>query len=556
MSKFNVKDSRAQAKASGGVIQTSATRTGSTHEGAPGYAYSGKSELFLLATTRFFGQDAFYEKADESSARFILLVKEITRTDPAWMLKFIGWLRYSGNMRTGAVVASVESAVVAAKAGQNIKHLAQGMGMARMLAQAGIGRADEIVEALAYWRHAHKGKQLPKPIKRGLADCLLNPKIVNEYTAMKYKSDGKSWSLGQAINVLHPVSSGWQSDLFGYLVAREYGEVEVPASLQKLVKRNLLMQMPVAKRRDVLTASDGATWLKDAGLTWESLAGWLQGPLDKAAWEAIIPSMGYFALLRNLRNFDQAGVSGAVANHVASKLGNYDEVKRSKLFPFRFLSAHREAPHIRWGAALAQALDHSVANVPALPGRTLVLVDTSGSMRSAFSEHSNMMRWDAAALFGIALAKAAEQVKGAHVDIVSYSDRFKKFEPVKGKDLLSECQRWAQGGYNIGSGTMTAQAVSQFYQGHDRVIILTDEQAHYQMHAAKEGWGYYAARAIDAPVPADKHVFTFNLAGYKQGHLPTSATRHSFGGLTDACFSMIKQIEQGCQGRWPWESEQ
>jgi hypothetical protein len=37
-----------------------------------------------------------------------------------------------------------------------------------------------------------------------------------------------------------------------------------------------------------------------------------------SAWEAIIPSMGYMALLRNLRNFDEAGpVSDAVAAQVA-----------------------------------------------------------------------------------------------------------------------------------------------------------------------------------------------------------------------------------------------
>jgi hypothetical protein len=49
--------------------------------------------------------------------------------------------------------------------------------------------------------------------------------------------------------------------------------------------------------------------LAAAGVTWEALAGWLQGPMDKAAWEAIIPSMGVMALARNLRNFDEAGVS-------------------------------------------------------------------------------------------------------------------------------------------------------------------------------------------------------------------------------------------------------
>ncbi|MEJ3751036.1 hypothetical protein WEI85_48475 [Actinomycetes bacterium KLBMP 9797] len=44
----------------------------------------------------------------------------------------------------------------------------------------------------------------------------------------------------------------------------------------------------------------------------------------------------------------------------------------------RFLSAYRAAPSLRWGYPLEQALGHSLNNIPSLPGRTLVLVDTSG----------------------------------------------------------------------------------------------------------------------------------------------------------------------------------
>ena len=52
----------------------------------------------------------------------------------------------------------------------------------------------------------------------------------------------------------------------------------------------------------------------------------------------------------------------------------------ARQFPIRFLSAFKEAPSLRWAWPLEQALQHSLANVPQLPGRTLVLVDVSGSM--------------------------------------------------------------------------------------------------------------------------------------------------------------------------------
>lgn len=537
MAKFNVTDKRTSR--SPGPVGTSPVANTVTGNKGAGYAYEAKSELFLLAVSSFFNQKKFYETAKSADARFTNLVKQITQADPAWMLGFITWLRGPGNMRTSAVVASVEAALVAKADLQPGSDL----GMARQLAQAGIGRADEIGEAVAYFQSVHKSKRLPKPVKRGLADAYV--KLVNEYSAVKWGGGDKAaWTLGQLANILHPkAGSPWQADLFGYLVAKEYGDVEVPETLTRIRLRNSLLAWVPDMRRDFIrTNTAAAQVLKDAGMTWEALAGWLQGPMDAKAWEAIIPSMGYMALLRNLRNFDEAKISNASAAYVMAKLANEAEVKRSKQFPFRFLAAHRAAPHGRWHAPLSMALDACLANIPVLPGRTLVMVDTSGSMDMAFSDHSEMRNWDAAAMFGIALGKAAEGVDGAHVDIVSYSTREAQFKLTKGADLLSEMTRW-QASYNQRGGTDTWGSTSRMYRGHDRVIILTDEQANYHPLA-------------DRVVPADKHVFTFNLAGHRAGHAPTGKFRHSFGGLTDACFPLIASIEQAHAGTWPWEMEQ
>jgi hypothetical protein len=455
------------------------------------------------------------------------------------MLGFITWLRASGNMRANAVVASVESALVAKDARlhpDEVELLARtgSKGWGRKLAQAGIGRADEIGEAMAYYQSKYPGKILPKPLKRGLADGLVQH--VNEYTAAKYNGDSKAWKLGHLINVLHPkAKEQWQADLFGYLVAKEYGDVEIPMSLGMLRARRDLMGLPVSERRVVL----GTQLFRDAGMTWEALAGWLQGPMDAKAWEAIIPNMGYMALLRNLRNFDEAGVCSDMSGLVIRKLADPEQVKRSKQFPFRFLAAYRAAPSLRWASALSAALNASLTNIPTLPGRTLVLVDTSGSMNMTFSEHSEMKRWDAAALFGIALG-----LRNPGTDVVSYSNNARVFGVRKGADVLGELTRWGQEGYNLNGGTNTFGVLQQLYRGHDRVIILTDEQVNY-------GGPY--GHNMDSVVPANQHVFTFNLAGYQFGHAPTGTYRHSFGGLTDACFPLISQIEQGVAGQWPWE---
>ena len=537
---FNVRDKRAPRSA--GPMQSSPSPSSTLGGGTqPGYAFEDKTALFLLATNSFFGQDKFYEKAKASDDRFVALVQKVTKADRVWMLDFITWLRASGNMRANAVVASVEASLIAPA---NPNKAASATGWARGLARAGIGRADEVGEALAYYASKYGRKNPPKPLKRGLADALV--KHLNEYTAAKYNGSGKAWSLGQLIQWAHPAPGTVdQDDRFKYLVAKDYdANVEIPAGLSKLRLRAEVLKLDLQERRALMSNPQVGQILRDAGMTWEALAGWLQGPMDAKAWEAIIPSMGYMALLRNLRNFDEAKVGADSARYVAEKLAEPGLVARSKQFPFRFLAAYRAAPSLRWASALSAALDMSLRNIPALPGKTLVLVDTSGSMAHTFSEHSEMKRWDAAALFGIALGLAGNQV-----DVWSYADNWKQFHLTKGADTLGELKRWGEQGYNIGSGTNTFGALkATITPEHNRVIILTDEQ-----HNWSAGVDYYGRHpSMDQIVGPSRHVFSFNLAGYAHGHAPTSKFHHSFGGLTDACFPLIAQIEQAHSGNWPW----
>jgi hypothetical protein len=79
----------------------------------------------------------------------------------------------------------------------------------------------------------------------------------------------------------------------------------------------------------------GPTVLSDAGFSWEHLAGWLPGGMDAEAWEMAVPSMGVMALVRNLHNFDQAGISEAAVDTVIAKVTDPAEVARARLFPYQ-----------------------------------------------------------------------------------------------------------------------------------------------------------------------------------------------------------------------------
>lgn len=275
-------------------------------------------------------------------------------------------------------------------------------------------------------------------------------RIYHGKSLLKYDTASKGYRFGDILNLVHAApdpDKPWQGELFQYALDRRHNPDTAvpPASNRVLTAHRELMALPVPERRAVVTAPDGAERLAAAGITWEMLAGWLQGPMDKAAWEAVIPSMGAMALLRNLRNLDEAGVSDEVAARVAARISDPAEVARSRQFPFRYLAAYRHAPSLRWSYPLEQALGHSLANVPALGGRTLVLVDRSGSMfYSRMSDRSELTRADAAAVFGTALA-----LRAADADLVEFGSSSNRVTYREGESVLKVLGRFR----NLGAPT-------------------------------------------------------------------------------------------------------
>ncbi|WP_028936585.1 vWA domain-containing protein [Pseudonocardia spinosispora] len=534
MSKFNTADVRPAAHS---PVTSENIPSGVTHQGAPGYVRDTRSELFLLAVTNMVGEDTFYESGGARDDRFTQLVHQATELDPEWTAKLLVWLRTEANLRSAALVGAAEFAA---------KALELTIPGGRQVVASVLRRADEPGEMLAYWRSRH-GRTVPMPVKRGVADGLV--RLYTERSLLKYDSDAHGFRFGDVIELTHPTASApWQNDLFRHALDRRHKrDNPIPESLAMLRARAELMALAPGDRRPVLDRDDAGEVLAAAGMTWESLAGWLQGPMDARAWSVVLPSMGYMARLRNLRNLDRAEVPDDVAGRVGDYLCDPGEVARSRQLPMRFLSAYRAAPSLRWSYPLEKALDLSLSGIPALAGRTLILVDTSGSMQAGFSQDGTVARWDAAVMFGLALA-----ARCARPDVVSFSSEYtypgvapsprsRVFPRRRAESLLSGVRRWGEEGFFLGAGTDTAGALAEHFAGHDRVVILTDEQA---------GRG-----DVGQVLPATVPLYTWNLAGYRHGHGPSgSGNRHTFGGLNDSGFRMISLLEAGVDGRWPWEN--
>lgn len=287
---------------------------------------------------------------------------------------------------------------------------------------------------------------------------------------------------------------------------------------------------------------------------------------DKEQWELLIQDMGYMALLKNLRNFDKAGVGTAVADQVAQKLSDPDEVAKCKQLPFRFYTAWMNTSTGRWRAPLDAALNASIPNIPTLEGTSLILIDTSGSMGHQMSKRPQNpyrrkvrniatgeeedvepkvpRRVDAAALFGLALAMK----NPGKVDVWGFADGQFAVTNIGSKGLLETTELFGKQVGKVGHGTQIERAVRDTYTGQDRAFIFTDMQT--VQH--ERTWPYQDAGDVTRAVPADKHVYGFDLSGYDTSGMDVTPTRHEMGGLTDHTFGAVPLMEAGVAEIWPW----
>jgi hypothetical protein len=300
-----------------------------------------------------------------------------------------------------------------------------------------IQRADELAEFVAmYWKD---GRQpLSGQVKKGLAAAF--PKF-DEYALAKYDRAGVV-RLRDVLFLSHakPRDEA-QAELWKRLIANE------------------------------LATPD----------TWEvALSG---GAEKRESFERLLVErkLGALALLRNLRNMKEANVSEKLV------LDALREMKTDRVLPFRFIAAARYAP--QWEEALEQAMFGCVAGREKLKGKTVLLVDVSGSMDVPLSNRSEMHRTDVAYGLAVLLREIGEEVS-----VYSFSDKLKRVPSRRGFALRDAIHR-----SQAHNGTYLGRAISDLDERYDRLIVITDEQAHDSI-----------------PNPRGKG-YVINVASYKNG---------------------------------------
>ena len=207
--------------------------------------------------------------------------------------------------------------------------------------------------------------------------------------------------------------------------------------------------------------------------TWETMLS--AGKDKKETWTKLITEnkIGGLAFLRNLRNMKEADVDKKVIKY------GFESLKASMLLPMNFLQAARMNPEFE--RDIEDVMITSWSNLPKVPGRTLFILDASGSMNARISNKSELTRFDAAKAMAML---AANQCEDFELVVTAGNDHAREHKsevikyPSKGFNLLRQIDvAKSKVGYG---GIFTRQCLEwsreQFTGEFDRIIVFSDSQ--------------------------------------------------------------------------------
>lgn len=378
--------------------------SGVTHEGAAARKITPEQELKRTVMTCLLWEDGFYESGKSVVERITSLVARISPEAVAEIAKDArdkSFLRHIPLLLVRELARHKEARKVVRS---TLAHVIQ--------------RPDELTEFLAlYWS---SGKTpLAASVKKGLADAFGK---FSAYQLAKYDNQEKPIKLRDVLFLTHAKPKDAQ-------------QAEV---WKKLVNKTL-----------------------EPPDTWEVALSASKGEDKKNVWERLLKEnkIGPFALIRNLRNFSQAGVDRSLVSSAMA------QANPEKILPFRFLAALRHAP--TFASELEGMMLRNLEGQPKLPGRTILLIDVSGSMTGNISAKSDLRRVDAATALAVLLREICESV-----GVATFATHTKEVPAYRGLGLVDAVMKQFGGSTELGDAVVWANT-----QQYDRLIVITDEQA-------------------------------------------------------------------------------
>lgn len=347
------------------------------------------------------------------------------------------------------------------------------------------------------------GEKRSHAMVRGFGDYLSG---LNSYQLMKYELLDRKYKMYDCINICHPTSP--------VIAAYKEGRLEEADTWENKIRKG-----------------NKSTEEKDQ------------------EWKRFVEEnrLGYMALIRNLRNI--LSVEGLtqewIDKYLVPLLVNEEAIRKSMVFPYQIYCAYKNLSVRNWQvvAALDKAFRVAIGNMPELPGKTVIMLDVSGSMEDPISRHSDMTIKEVGAVYAAALYVGSPESKfikfGNQAIFASYNRLNNVF------DIINEMQK----NDNCGYGTDIASAFEILKMSCDRIFLVSDMQT-----ISNNSRGYWMGdRRTSYDIYRDycnhykaTRLYSFDLGDYKtQIANPNDPNVFLLTALNDKVFDFIELAEKG-----------
>lgn len=316
-------------------------------ERAPAYAYGAEHRLAQLAATGTL-HDTFYAEAETQLADVLAAARAV---EPLFVAKAAVYARSRGAMKD--MPALLTAYLTVAEPDLAVRAFHKVIDNGRMLRNF-----VQIMRSGAVGR-----KSLGTRPKRLVQNWLERASV----RTLMHAATGTAPSLADIVRMVHPKPGDESRKAFyAWLIGRPYDVGALPAEIAAFEAWKQVPDRP----------------LPDVPFEWLTAF-----ELGAGQWTELASRMGWQALRMNLNTLARKGVFGVdgAADMVADRLADPAALSKARVLPYQLmvaLGSVGEAVPLRVQAALEEALETSLANVPPFEGRVVVCPDVSGSMIS------------------------------------------------------------------------------------------------------------------------------------------------------------------------------
>jgi 60 kDa SS-A/Ro ribonucleoprotein len=342
-------------------------------------------------------------------------------------------------------------------------------------------------------------------------------------------SIGNSPSLRDVVRMVHPKPDGpARANFYAWLIGK-------PFDLALLPER--------ARGLELFRRGEGA--LPDVDFRLVSAL-----PLTKNDWRTLAQRSSWTSLRMNLNTFARHGVFDCLetTQRLAARLADTELVRKAKAFPYQILTTMQNldenAPRMLRDA-LDQAMEIATENVPALPGRTVLAVDVSGSMHAPVTGYREGSSSKTTCLDAAATLAAAVLRRNKDATVIPFHDRTVDVKLDPNDSITQTAQRLRDlpsGGTNCSA---VLEQLNRTRTKADTVIYFSDNESWVDARRGSRGTAMLAAWRTFKRSNQGAQLVCIDVQPYATVQAPVDDDVTHVGGFSDSVFQVLREVADG-----------